>query len=457
MRVFYIEDDARDIDLLQRHLSRQRSEIELFVANSLKDARTIMSSEDSYDAALLDLRLPDGSGLELLSEIRQRFSHMAIVVLTGSGDENAAIAALKGGADDYIAKRDNYIDLLPDTLYSAIRARQSKESMQLEPIRVLYVERNDHDVDLVLRHMARYAPHISITAVGSATEGLERLPQACDNSSAFQVVLLDYRLPGLNALGMLKVIKQERKLGIPVVLVTGQGDELVAAQALRLGAVDYLVKQSSYLLKLPTVIENAYHMWRLAREQAAIMEAYDATIAGWARALDLRDEDTQDHSRRVMELTMAMASHLNVNSQHLQHIRRGAILHDVGKMGIPDSILLKPGQLTPAEWEIMRKHPVLAYEMLAPIEYLRPALAIPYCHHEKWDGTGYPRGLKGEEIPLEARIFAVVDVYDALTSDRPYRPAWTKEKALAYIRDQSGAHFDPALVDMFFSVLNENS
>jgi HD-GYP domain-containing protein (c-di-GMP phosphodiesterase class II) len=135
------------------------------------------------------------------------------------------------------------------------------------------------------------------------------------------------------------------------------------------------------------------------------------------------------------------------------HIRRGALLHDMGKIGIPDSILHKPDKLTDEEWTIMRKHPQLAYDMLYPIEYLRPALEIPLTHHEKWDGTGYPRGLKGEEIPIVARLFAVVDVWDALTSDRPYRPAWSQEEALTYIREQSGKHFDPRVVDLFFKLV----
>jgi HD-GYP domain-containing protein (c-di-GMP phosphodiesterase class II) len=135
------------------------------------------------------------------------------------------------------------------------------------------------------------------------------------------------------------------------------------------------------------------------------------------------------------------------------HIRRGALLHDMGKIGIPDSILHKPDKLTDEEWTIMRTHPQLAYEMLYPIEYLRPALEIPLTHHEKWDGTGYPRGLKGEEIPIVARLFAVVDVWDALTSDRPYRPAWSQEESLTYIREQSGKHFDPQVVELFFNVI----
>ena len=144
---------------------------------------------------------------------------------------------------------------------------------------------------------------------------------------------------------------------------------------------------------------------------------------------------------------------MGIQEEDLDHARRGALLHDIGKMGIPDSILLKPGKLTKKEWEIMRRHPVLAYEMLLPVDYLKPALEIPYCHHEKWDGTGYPQGLKGEAIPLAARIFAVIDVWDALCSDRPYRKGWDKEKVLEYIREQSGSHFDPQVVEMFLRLM----
>ncbi|MDZ7836855.1 MAG: HD-GYP domain-containing protein [Actinomycetota bacterium] len=171
--------------------------------------------------------------------------------------------------------------------------------------------------------------------------------------------------------------------------------------------------------------------------------------------MDLRDKNTEDHSQRVTEITISIARSIGMSDEELAHVRRGALLHDIGKMGVPDAILLKPGKLTDEEWAIMHKHPLHAFELLSPIEYLRTALDIPYCHHEKWDGTGYPRGLKREQIPLAARIFAVVDVYDALTSDRPYRKAWTREKALEYIRQESGRHFDPQMVDMFFREVNK--
>jgi putative nucleotidyltransferase with HDIG domain len=186
-----------------------------------------------------------------------------------------------------------------------------------------------------------------------------------------------------------------------------------------------------------------------------ISQAYDATIEGWSRALDLRDKETEGHTLRVIDLTMKLAEAVGINNAELVHVRRGALLHDIGKMGVPDAILLKPASLTDEEMIIMRYHPQYAFDMLSPIEHLRPALDIPYYHHEKWDGTGYPHGLKGEEIPLAARLFAIVDVWDALTSERPYRQAWSQEKALEYICKESGKHFDPNLVEVFLNILSQ--
>jgi putative nucleotidyltransferase with HDIG domain len=199
-------------------------------------------------------------------------------------------------------------------------------------------------------------------------------------------------------------------------------------------------------------ISSAQLFESLQQSNSELTQAYDATIEGWSRALDLRDKETEGHSLRVTEMAVELARNFGLSDMELVQVRWGSLLHDIGKMGVPDGILLKPSALTEDEWVAMRKHPTFAYEMLAPIRYLRLALDIPYCHHEKWDGSGYPRGLTGEQIPLTARIFAVVDVWDALTSDRPYRPAWTEEKALEYIRASAGTHFDPQVVEAFMQV-----
>jgi len=200
-------------------------------------------------------------------------------------------------------------------------------------------------------------------------------------------------------------------------------------------------------------IGNATQFDELQRTNLSLTLAYDATVEGWSQAVDLRDPEIGGHTRRVTELTLQVAQALGIEPDKLEHVRRGALLHDVGTMGIPDSILLKPGPLTNEEWAAMRKHPVYAYELLAPIDFLRPVLDIPYCHHEKWDGSGYPQGLQGDQIPLPARAFAIVDVWDALTSNRPYRPAWNREEAWDHIRGQSGSHFDPRVVEEFMRLV----
>ncbi|RME87963.1 MAG: GAF domain-containing protein, partial [Anaerolineae bacterium] len=200
-------------------------------------------------------------------------------------------------------------------------------------------------------------------------------------------------------------------------------------------------------------IDSAQLFTSLQRSNIELTIAYDTTIESLVKALELRDKETEGHTKNVAELTIRLARAMGFEEEQLIHVRRGALLHDLGKIAVPDAILHKPGPLTEEEWEIMRRHPQYVYEFLSSIAYLRPALEIPYCHHEKWDGSGYPRGLKGEEIPLAARIFAVADVWDALTSDRPYRKAWPKEKALEYIRQQAGKHFDPQVVEIFLEVI----
>jgi HD-GYP domain-containing protein (c-di-GMP phosphodiesterase class II) len=202
-------------------------------------------------------------------------------------------------------------------------------------------------------------------------------------------------------------------------------------------------------------IDNATLFSNLQRSNTEITSAYDATIDGWSRALDMRDHETEGHTQRVTEITLQLAHRLEIPKCEMIHIRRGSTLHDIGKMGIPDRILHKPGPLTAEEWHTMRQHPQYACALLTPIDYLRPAKDIPCYHHERWDGSGYPSGLKGEEIPLPARLFAVVDVFDALTSDRPYRSAWSKQAAVNYIQEQAGILFDPAITSPFLDLIAE--
>jgi putative nucleotidyltransferase with HDIG domain len=210
-----------------------------------------------------------------------------------------------------------------------------------------------------------------------------------------------------------------------------------------------LAGQAAIAIESATLFEN------LQRSNSELAMAYDATIEGWSHALDLRDKETEGHTQRVTEMAVKLARACGLSEAELVQVRWGALLHDIGKMGVPDGILLKPGPLTDEEWMVMRKHPIFAHEMLAPIRYLRLALDIPYCHHEKWDGSGYPQELKGNQIPLSARIFAVVDVWDALSSNRPYRTAWPEERVREHICASSGTHFDPQVVDVFMQIFNQ--
>jgi putative nucleotidyltransferase with HDIG domain len=185
--------------------------------------------------------------------------------------------------------------------------------------------------------------------------------------------------------------------------------------------------------------------------------AYDSTLIGWTRALELKDKDTEGHSRRVTELSLEMAKALGLDKTQQANMYNGALLHDIGKMGVPDEILNKPGPLSKSEREIVEQHPVTAYEILKDIDYLRDSIDIPYYHHENWDGSGYPLGVQGYEIPIAARIFSIVDNWDALNSDRPYRKAWPRHKVIEYIRAEAGSKFDPELVDLFLSVILEDT
>jgi putative two-component system response regulator len=290
-----------------------------------------------------------------------------------------------------------------------------------------------------------------------AESGLEALEKAYQLLP--DVILLDVMMPGMDGFEVCQRIRKDPVLAeIPILMLTALDDRKSFLRGLESGADDYITKPyDRYELRARLLgITRLNRYKKLLDERANIevvhqqlLAAYDATILGWSNALDLRDKETEGHSQRVTNLSEKLARMMNVSETDLIHMRRGALLHDIGKLGIPDAILLKPAQLTSEEWAIMRKHPQYAYDMIYPIEYLRASLDIPYCHHEKWDGSGYPRGLKGEEIPLAARIFAIMDVWDALTSDRPYRPAWDKEKAMEYIREQSGQHFDPQILELF--------
>jgi response regulator RpfG family c-di-GMP phosphodiesterase len=334
------------------------------------------------------------------------------------------------------------------------------ESLPSRPLRVLIVEDSPDDAELLVRELRRggYDPVFERVETAAAME-------AALARESWDLVVSDHSMLQFDSLAALSVLKASH-VDIPFIIVSGTIGEELAVETMKAGAHDYLVK--GRLARLIPVVarelgdaevrreRRAAEYATRDREQLAVLElaaAYEATLEGWVHALDLRDRETEGHSRRVTDLTVRLARRMGLSEAECVHIRRGALLHDIGKMGIPDAILHKPSALSPDEWDIMRRHPEYARDLLDSVDYLRPSLDIPYCHHEKWDGTGYPRGLKGEQIPRAARIFAAVDIWDAIRSDRPYRAAWSDERALAYLGSQSGTHLDPAVVEAFLDLL----
>lgn len=759
MKVLYIEDNPFDADLTRIEMKKYGDQFQLTHVSTISEGLDLLGSDNQqhFDVVLTDMNLTDGSGLTLLAEVRNMAIPVAVVVVTGQGDEETAVAALKSGADDYIVKQKNYLKLLPQTLENAISQFKRVKNRFTRPIKVLYAEHNAVDIELTQRHIKTHAPHIQLDIIKNAVEMKELLARATAETK-YDVLLIDFHLPGEDILTLVKHIIADKNFEYPIVLITGQGNEETAVSVLKLGVVDYLVKANGYLYRLPAVLENAHNLitvfhekealavsearFRLLAENASdlifrlvfdpppvrfdylspsiqkitgyspeeiyenpniildasrekiptiealnemlaespspeiifpfitkdgariiielrgqltrtengqiqklegiarditdrieietklqnrmhrlnslhtidtainssfdlrftyqvlleqvlaltkgnaagiafydteikmgkminsigfrssessmetymgrdplierasmerrlvmadkdeihsnnyplskffreegfinycvvplvvkgavkgflgiffkedtpmdpeilnfletiaqqaaiamestqnferlqqtnqeLLQAYDDTLAGWINFLDLRDEKTEGHTMRVVDFTMNICKTMGFSPKELMEIHRGVLLHDIGKVGVPDSILNKPGPLTEEEMLVMKKHPVYAYQMLYPIAFLRPSLDIPYCHHEKWDGTGYPRGLKGKEIPLSARIFAIVDVFDALTSDRPYRKAWEVDRTIDYLRDNSGSHFDPDILELCIAVL----
>ncbi|PKO00847.1 MAG: hypothetical protein CVU43_13765 [Chloroflexi bacterium HGW-Chloroflexi-5] len=758
MRVLYVEDNPLDADLVRITLKKCDGEFELEWANGVDEGLEKLHSQTPcpYDLVLSDMHLVDGSGLTVLSEIRKAGIPVAVVMVTGQGDEDTAIASLKTGATDYIVKRQNYLKELPDTLRNAAKQYKESEIVQHEAIHVLYGEHNLTDIDLTLRFMKTHAPQIDLEIVSTADQMLEHLSNKT-RLHDYDAILIDYHLPGPIVIEQINNLRAQ-SVETPIIVITGLGSEEAAVEVLKLSKTDYVVKTSGYLMRLPVILENAHHLVMLQKEQEALrkseerfrllaenavdvifriklstpvkieyispavervtgytqdelysdplilvknslntsdpkaftrwaenmespminlpfmrkdgrkiwfelrctiikdsqgqpqymegigrditqriqsdqqlreqmerinalhqidkaitssfdlrvtyqvlldqlrqvlhvdaaavlqfepdliqyqyltglgfktiettlrtafrhsplpseavatkkttqlninssvtfspsltdilnnekfvkyiatpmvikgqikgvleiyhkselnptrewisflealaqqaaialdnsqnflelqksqsvlLQAYDDTLMGWANFLDLRDKETEGHTVRVLERTMRAAQRLGVREEDMEHLRRGVLLHDIGKVGVPDHILNKPGSLTDEEWIIMKKHPEYAYQMLAPIGFLKQALDVPYCHHEKWDGTGYPRNLKGKEIPFTARIFTVFDVFDAITSERIYNKARSKEEAIAYIRDNAGIIFDPDIVDVCIDVIRE--
>ena len=366
------------------------------------------------------------------------------IIVSGTIGEEAAVEALKAGANDFIMK-GRYSRLAPAIerelreANERHRRRRAEASWRESESRFTTAFERSPNAMALLGADARYLEINRRSCSSRASTGMRRSARTAaelglwaDEDDAGQVVAA-LRDSGQVSGAEVRVRSRTGKLK------TG----LVSIETVQLN------EQRCLLMSFLDITDRKTSELALAASHRELSRAYDTTLTGWARALELRDAETEGHSQRVTDLTLRMAAAAGMTDEELTHVRRGALLHDIGKMGVPDSILLKPGPLTDEEWDVMRLHPRYAYEMLLPIEFLRPALEIPLSHHERWDGSGYPSGLKGEEIPVAARLFAVVDVWDALSSARPYKEPWPADRIIAHIRAASGSHFDPAVIPLF--------
>lgn len=492
LRVLLVEDERPHAELEIAALRRAGFAPSWTLVDS--EAAYLTALSPALDVILADNSLPRFSARRAAELLQERGIDVPLIVVSGTIGEEAAVALLKHGVADYLLKdRLSRLGAAVDRVLDARRLRREKDRADNELRERLERLEAVRDIDraisssfdlrtifnVVLEKVtARLgvdaaaillagpaAPMLSHAASrGFRTEPGPRGERRFGEGHAGRAAL-DRRLvyvpdlgaspgefagtqvlaDGFAAYHAVPLVAKGRVVGV---LELFHRRVQVADQEW-LSFLEALAAQAAIAIDVTTMFAN------LERTNMDLAQAYDTTIEGWSRALDMRDRETEGHTERVTWLTLRMARAMNLPDAELVHVRRGALLHDIGKMGIPDHILLKPGPLSPEERDLMRRHPVFAYDLLAPIAYLHPALDIPYCHHERWDGTGYPRRLKGTQIPLVARIFALADVWDAIRSDRPYRAALSRDEALAYIRDQSGKHFDPEITALFLRLVDE--
>ncbi len=405
------------------------------------------AAELSPDLILLDVNMAGLSGFDVCRRLRANpaFEETPIVIVTSEDDERSRDKGFEAGADDFISK-PFHPKLLRRRVGALTRLNHSRrlhaersrfgELIDLSPDGIIIVDSNQQ-IRLINPAMFRL---LGIDDEYRSQEGLGRFVLPAELNHCRAKLLELFKFPTGQVRFETTLLKPS---GAHVhVEVHGAHSNWNGAPAAQLIIRD--------------VTQRKLTEAHLRRSNTELRLAYDTTIEGWARALELRDKETEGHTRRVTDMTVRLARLVGVDDESLVHIRRGALLHDIGKMGVPDHILLKPGKLSALEWEAMREHPSHALTMLSPITFLRPALEIPYCHHEKWDGSGYPCGLSGEAIPLAARIFSLVDVWDALSYDRPYRRAWPQEAVLTYLRERASTEFDPKITEIFLRMLTKS-
>lgn len=452
INILLIEDEDPHAELIQRAFEGQDGQIQIRRAKSLAEARTKIKVQEP-SLIIADWRLPDGESMELLPSQHDLLT-IPIILMTSYGNERIAVEALRSGALDYVVKSPESMLDMPHLAERALEqwaARTERIHMQ-EALR---------ESESQFRLLAENASDM----IARLTTG----GQVLYISPACKTVL-GYDPEELTGMHIFDLIHEKDRRLIQRLFRDGNysATHTVAYQALHhdgrfiwleSSGRAVLDPQTNFILEIQTasrdITERKKNEKDLQEAHNNLQEAYDRTIEGWVRALDLRDRETEGHTQRVTEITVKVAEAVGFPTEELIHIRRGALLHDMGKMAIPDEILQKPGPLNEIEWAKMQQHPQYAYDMLHPIEYLRPALVIPFCHHERWDGSGYPRKLKGEEIPLAARLFSIIDAWDALCSDRPYRKKLPHVEVIQYLREKSGILFDAGLVDLFLNIMEE--
>jgi len=450
VHILLIEDDSAHAELIQRAFEDRGGEAKLTIASTLEEARMHLKN---FKPTLIiaDWRLPDGDSSELLSEEHSK-SNPPVIIMTSYGNERNAVDVMKSGALDYIVKSSESMTDMPHIAENAIKQwqiLQRQESMQiaLAESEAQFRLMAENSSDMISKH---------------DTNGVFLyVSPACR-------ILLGYEPEELIGTSVTPLIHSDDASQLLDLLATPSWDDITTTVHYRARRkngeyvwlettarlfFDKLSQKQEFQASSRDITERKQSQEALQKAHTDLQEAYDKTIEGWVLALDLRDRETEGHTKRVTEMTTKLARKLKCTEEELIHIHRGALLHDMGKMGIPDEILQKPGPLTDDEWIIMRRHPQYAYQMLSPINYLSQALIIPYYHHERWDGSGYPHKLKGKDIPLHARLFSVVDVWDALSSDRPYRKGLPSQEVVEYLQKEAGRLFDPEIVDVFIALI----
>lgn len=450
--VLLIEDEDPHAELIERAFEDQSDRFTIHRVKSLTEARVFIEKQEP-DLIIADWRLPDGESMELLPSHHDPL-YTPIILMTSYGNEKIAVEALKSGALDYVVKSPESMLDMPHIAEKAIdawRARAERIHMQkalLESeaqFRLLAENASDMIARLTTDGKMLYVSPASKTILGYE-------PEELTGKISFDLMHEEDR-PWVLSLFEKRPIKNSYTIAYRALHKDGH---YIWLESSARPVLDKITGEPTEIQTASRdITERKKNEEALKLAHSRLQEAYEKTIEGWVRALDLRDRETEGHTQRVTELTLRVAAKLGFTDEEMVHIKRGALLHDMGKMAIPDEILQKTGPLNESEWVKMRQHPVYAFEMLSNISYLHPALEIPFFHHERWDGSGYPRGLKGEEIPLAARMFAIVDVWDALSSDRPYRKKLPRNEVIAYLREKSGTLFEPRLVDMFLEMIDK--